>query len=89
MTTDSRITDQRRLITEIDDQIARLAASRMKLVAEIAAYKKDAGIPLRDIPRETEILNRAAQKAGAEYADSVCAVFRTLLDEGRNRLFRS
>lgn len=84
--TDPQITVLRRKITDVDDQIARLLAQRMSLVAEIASYKKERGIPLRDIPRENEILDRASQTAGTEFADSVRPVFEILLEEGRKRL---
>ena len=83
---DWKIESIRLRITEIDDRVAELSAARMKLVAELARYKESRGIPFRDVFREAEILDRAAERVGPDYAEAVRAVFEKLLEEGRNRL---
>lgn len=43
-------------IDEIDAQLAELFVQRMEAAAQIAAWKKDRGLPVRDPAREAEVL---------------------------------
>ena len=55
----------RREIDRIDRELARLFEARMAAAAEIAARKRELGLPVRDLTREREVL----AQAGARIAD--------------------
>lgn len=69
--------EARREIDKIDARLLRLFLRRMELAGEIAAYKQKHRLPVRDEPREQEILARVAAEAG-ENAGSAKALFSTL-----------
>ncbi|MBM4397590.1 MAG: prephenate dehydrogenase/arogenate dehydrogenase family protein [Deltaproteobacteria bacterium] len=50
-------------ISAIDDEVVRLAAERLALVARVAQAKRAAGAPIRDRAREREVLARARDVA--------------------------
>lgn len=50
--------DARERIREIDAEMARLFCRRMQAVEEIAAYKKQQGMPVLDAQRERELIER-------------------------------
>ena len=51
-------------IDRIDGELARLFEERMAAAAEIAAVKRQRGLPVRDSAREREVLDRAAARIG-------------------------
>ena len=53
-----KLTEARRRINETDRKMAELFIERMDASAEIAAYKKEHGLPIFDEAREKEVLNR-------------------------------
>ena len=54
--------DLRKEITEIDNKMADLFVSRMKLVHQIAEYKMENGLPVLDPGREAEVLENGAAR---------------------------
>ena len=56
----------RKDIDAVDDEIVKLVENRMRIAAEIAAYKKENNIPVLNSAREREILNSVASKASPE-----------------------
>ncbi len=56
----SKIDEARLEINEIDQEMAKLFARRMKAVAAVAEYKKERGLPVLDAAREAEVVNRNA-----------------------------
>ena len=46
----------REKINDIDAKMAALYEERMKVAADIAAYKKEKGIPIYDAKREQEVV---------------------------------
>ena len=60
----------RSAIDRIDREMVGLMCERMRLAAEIAAYKRENGLPVGDPAREREILERAAAQAGPESSRS-------------------
>ena len=69
MTGVRNLDETRGKIDEIDGQMLKLFCERMKLAADVAAYKEQHGIPTLRPEREQEILERAAAEAGPEFAD--------------------
>jgi chorismate mutase/prephenate dehydratase len=57
----SKLEDARKIINEVDREMAELFAKRMKAVEEVAAYKKERGLPVLDTAREQEVLRRNAE----------------------------
>ena len=51
----------RREINECDREMARLYQRRMSAVQEVAQYKAERGLPIEDIPRETQVINRNSE----------------------------
>lgn len=75
------IADFRTRIDEIDAKIVELFSERMDAVAEIAAYKKARGLPVRDAEREREKLASVASRspdAIREYTDELYSVIMKL-----------
>lgn len=57
----SSLDETRKKINEIDQQMADLFAARMKAVEQVAAYKKEMGMPILDTAREEEVIRKNAQ----------------------------
>jgi chorismate mutase/prephenate dehydrogenase len=75
----------RAAIDALDRELLQLAARRMAVVAEVAAYKRAHGLRVRDPQREREVLAERARDA-AELglpAGEVEAIFRLLLRASR------
>lgn len=56
--------DIRSTIDQIDDELLKLFVRRMEASREVAAYKKENGLPILDSGREREVLNRVSAQAG-------------------------
>jgi 3-dehydroquinate synthase len=57
-----RLQQARQTIDRIDGELARLFGERMAAAAEIAARKRELGLPVRDPAREREVLEQAAAR---------------------------
>ena len=69
------LTDIRGRIDEVDDQMVKLFCERMRLVALVSKAKWRQGLPLSDNVREQEISERAARRAGREFAPYIRLFF--------------
>ena len=56
----SKLEDARVKINEIDREMAKLFAARMKAVEDVAAYKKEHGLPIFDEKREQALIEKNA-----------------------------
>ncbi len=52
----------RRIINEVDEEMARLFVRRMEAVRQVAAYKQAHGLPILDEAREEQILRKGAER---------------------------
>ncbi len=75
--------DIRGQLDQIDDQLIDLFARRMRLVSDVAAYKKENGLPVLDSGREDAILERLTRKAGVELAPYAKRLYQTLFTLSR------
>ena len=75
--------DIREQLDQIDDQMIDLFSKRMRLVSEVAAYKKEKGLPILDKGREDAILKRLSQKAGNELSEYAKRMYETLFAVSR------
>lgn len=71
-------------IDAIDQKITGLFERRMALTAEIAAYKKENGLPILDTAREREIISRITREQDDEMAEYTKVLFTTLFDVSRS-----
>ena len=75
-------------IDRIDDELVRLFAERMDVAAEVAAYKKEKGLPVLDAARERAKLRDVMEKAPEELQEQTAALSSLLLDMSRARQSR-
>ncbi len=73
----------RKSLDGIDDQMVELFSRRMRLVKDVAAYKKEHGLPVLDAGREEKILDRVSEKAGESLAPYVRRVYETMFAVSR------
>lgn len=57
----SKLEDARKIINQVDQQMAELFAKRMKAVKLVAEHKKECGLPILDTAREEEVLRKNAE----------------------------
>ena len=72
----------RKKIDAIDAQLLPLFEARMDCAREVAAVKKEAGLPVLNPEREKAILDRVAGQAG-EYAGAARVLYSTLMEVSR------
>ena len=72
----------RKRIDEIDGKLLPLFLARMDCAREVAAVKKEAGLPVLNAGREQEILDRVASRAG-EYGGAARVLYATLMEVSR------
>ena len=75
--------DIRNTIDQIDDQMLELFVRRMAASREVAAYKKEHGLPILDSGREREVLNRVTEKAGEGLERYAKLLYQTMFDLSR------
>ena len=76
------IAQLRRQVDAVDDQILRALCERAKICTVIGQVKKKKGVPIKDVPRETELFRRIQEKAVKLGLDShqVEAVYREIVN---------
>ena len=75
--------DIRGQLDQIDDQLIGLFARRMRLVSDVAAYKKENGLPILDSGRERQIINRVSLAAGDDLEHYAKLLYQTLFSVSR------
>lgn len=80
------LSELREQIEDIDREILGLLQRRMKVVTEVAAYKKRTGTPIRDLAREAQLLaNRRAQAIALGLApEPVESMYRQVMMASRD-----
>ena len=79
------LSDYRREIDSIDDQLLSLFSQRMNLSAEIAAYKQENSLPVLDVRREQEKLRALEEKSPEEISDYTVSLFSLIMELSRSR----
>ena len=79
------MTDERKIIDQIDEQMAQLFRQRMAAAEKIALYKKECGLPVEDLAREKEMIERRCgqfedERLRARYADFLRGVISVSKD---------
>ena len=75
--------DIRGQLDQIDNQLIGLFARRMRLVSDVAAYKKENGLPILDSGRERQIINRVSLAAGEDLEHYAKLLYQTLFSVSR------
>ena len=78
------LTELRRQIDGIDDQLVQLFCRRMELCAQVAEYKKANGLPILMPAREREKLKDVAEKAGPDMANYTRTLYAMLFELSRS-----
>lgn len=58
----SKIDDARKVINEVDGEMAKLFEKRMRAVEDVFDYKKEHGLPIFDKERESEVIEKNSQR---------------------------
>lgn len=58
----SKLEDIRAKIDEVDEQIAELFAERINLVKDVSKLKHEQGLPIEDLKREKEVLEKHSKR---------------------------
>ena len=77
------LSDLRKEIDAIDDELVKLFKQRMEVSAKIAGYKKEKSLPIFVPAREREKLADVAQKAGPEMANYTRVLYSMLFELSR------
>ena len=81
------IEDLRKRIDVIDEQLVRLLNVRVACAVEVGRLKHEAGLPIYQPERETQVLGRVRQSAtalaGPLNAEAVVRIFERIIDESR------
>ena len=74
----------RKDIDECDNAITSAYVERLKLVEQVASYKKDSNVEVLSSNRETEILNRLMENSG-EYKNDVKYLYQYIMKYSREK----
>lgn len=78
------LTDTRKAIDVLDNDLVALLEKRMQLVAEVVAYKKATGKAVFDKEREEAILEKvAARVTNKDFEEAVVATFSDIMKQSR------
>ena len=75
--------DYRQEIDKIDDQIVDLFAQRMAVSKDIAAYKKEHHLPIRDGSREREKMRAVTERAPEDMKEYTSLLYSLMFDLSR------
>ena len=78
------LSELRKEIDQIDDELVRLFCQRMDVASKVADYKKATGSPIYHPGREREILQKVAQKAGPEMENYARVLYSMLFELSRS-----
>ncbi len=79
------LSEIRKEINSIDDDLVKLFVRRLEIVQDVARSKKETNQPIMDPAREREILSKVAEKVGPDLENSGRLFFSTLFNVSRAR----
>ena len=75
----------RKEIDKVDQQLADVLESRLQLVMQVAAYKKEHHLEIYDPRRERAVLDKiAGLAADKDLAPYLQTIYRCIMDESKN-----
>ena len=81
------INNLRQKINEIDSRIIELLKERLDIVKTIGKHKRDNNIPIVDLKREKEIIEKIVEKTkeqGIKDIEEIKAIYRSIISVSRN-----
>lgn len=72
-------------IDRIDEELVALFCERMKVVEDVAAYKKANNLPVLQTDREAQVLERVSRLAGPEYGKYAEALYTSIMNISKSR----
>jgi len=78
----------REQIDRIDSELVKLIAQRMDVTAEVAAYKKEHGLPVLDAKREREKLLSIAEMSPEDYRQYTVSLYDLMMELSRSNQTR-
>ena len=79
------LSDYRKRLDEIDEEILHLFSERMDIAVEIASWKQENSLPVLDARREKEKLQRIEEMSDPELSDYSFTLFSMLMELSRSR----
>ena len=79
------LSDYRKRLDEIDEEILHLFTERMDIAVEIASWKQENSLPVLDARREKEKLQRIEEMSDPELSDYSFTLFSMLMELSRSR----
>lgn len=79
------LTDYRKRLDEIDEDLLRLFTERMDIAAQIAVWKQENHMPVLNLRREKEKLRHIEELSSPELSDDCFTLFSMLLELSRGR----
>ena len=71
-------------IDSIDTELVRIFEKRMQTALEIARFKKENNLPVSDIGRERDVINKVTSEVSPELSGYAKVLFQTLFDLSRS-----
>ncbi|MEF9853050.1 MAG: chorismate mutase [Hydrogenoanaerobacterium sp.] len=78
-----KLSEIRTEIDKIDDETAKLFERRLELVAEIANIKAAQGVPILNITREDEIINRITINKDEDLSAYIKMLYKSIFNISR------
>ncbi len=75
---ENKLTQYRDEINTIDTKLVELFTKRMEIAGDIAAYKKEQGLPVLDVKREREKLAAVEAEAGEAFSSYVGTLYSSI-----------
>ena len=79
------LSEYRKKLDGIDEELLRLFSERMNIAAEIASWKQENNLPVLDVRREKEKLQRIEEMSDPELSDYSFTLFSMLMELSRSR----
>ena len=79
------LSEYRNKLDSIDEEILRLFSERMNIAAEIASWKQENSLPVLDVRREKEKIQRIEEMSDPELSDYTFTLFSMLMELSRSR----
>ena len=79
------LSDYRKRLDEIDEEILHLFSERMDIAVEIASWKQENSLPVLDARREKEKLQQIEEMSDPELSDYSFTLFSMLMELSRSR----
>ena len=78
------LSELRKQIDSIDEELVALFKKRMNVSAEVAEYKRETGMNVLDSSRERALLDKVSELSGEEFEEYTRTLYATILDLSRS-----